>query len=183
MTDSVISTSRELGRFSRFLIVGAIGTLLDFSVLTILKLFGLPTLLANSASFTVGVVNNYTWNRRWTFADVKKDDWRRQLAQFTLVSLIGLAMNNAIVLSLEGTLGVLLSQPALGYLPAKVIGTAVVVFWNYFANRYWTFTTTTSVEKRFVSRPTSVKLSFAKPLRGCSTTSSIGVTEHVDDHT
>jgi putative flippase GtrA len=102
MTDSVISTSRELGRFSRFLIVGAIGTLLDFSVLTILKLFGLPTLLANSASFTVGVVNNYTWNRRWTFTDVKKDDWRRQLAQFTLVSLIGLARNNAIVLSLEG---------------------------------------------------------------------------------
>lgn len=52
MTDSAISSSRELGRFCRFLGVGVVGTLLDFSVLTILKLLGLQTLLANSASFT-----------------------------------------------------------------------------------------------------------------------------------
>jgi len=132
-------SNKELQRFTRFLTVGAIGTFLDFGLLSLLKALGLPTLLANSLSFTAGVVNNFTWNRLWTFADAKQVSWRRQLAQFTLVSLVGLALNNAIVLLLEVPLGISLGQPEFGYLPAKVIATGVVVFWNYFANRYWTF--------------------------------------------
>ena len=130
---------QEVTRFARFLTVGAVGTLLDFSILTLLKLAGMPTLFANSLSFTAGLLNNFTWNRLWTFGDTVKTDWRKQLAQFTLVSLVGLALNNLIVLSLEGVLGNLLGQPEWGYLPAKVIATGVVVFWNYFANRTWTF--------------------------------------------
>ena len=133
------SSNKEIERFSRFLAVGAVGTLLDFSLLTLLKLAGLPTLLANSLSFTAGLVNNFTWNRLWTFGDVIQPDWRRQLVQFTAVSLVGLALNNLIVLSLEGIFGTMLGQPDWGYLPAKVIATGVVVFWNYFANRMWTF--------------------------------------------
>lgn len=132
-------SKQEVTRFTRFLTVGAVGTLLDFSILTLLKLAGMPTLLANSLSFTAGLLNNFTWNRLWTFGDTAKTDWRKQLAQFTLVSLVGLALNNLIVLSLEGVLGNLLGQPAWGYLPAKVVATGVVVFWNYFANRTWTF--------------------------------------------
>ncbi len=133
------SSNKEIERFSRFLAVGAVGTLLDFSLLTLLKLAGLPTLLANSLSFTAGLINNFTWNRLWTFSDIIQPDWKKQLAQFTAVSLIGLAINNLIVLSLENILGAMLGQPAWGYLPAKVIATGVVVFWNYFANRMWTF--------------------------------------------
>lgn len=134
--------TKELGRFARFLTVGAVGTFLDFSLLTLLKTFGLPTLFANTISFCAGVVNNFTWNRLWTFADAKQSDWRRQLMRFLLISLIGLALNNTIVLMLEAPLGVLLGQPEIGYLPAKVIATGVLVFWNYFANRTWTFRST-----------------------------------------
>ena len=131
--------NKEIQRFSRFLTVGAIGTLLDFSLLTSLKLAGLPTLFANTFSFTAGLINNFTWNRLWTFHETVHLNWRRQLVQFTVVSLIGLALNNAILLSLESVLGSILGQPEWGYLPAKVIATGVVVFWNYFANRKWTF--------------------------------------------
>ena len=130
---------QEVTRFVRFLTVGAVGTLLDFSILTQLKLAGMPTLLANSLSFIAGLLNNFTWNRLWTFGNTIKADWRKQFVQFTLVSLVGLVLNNLIVLSLESMLGTLLSQPEWGYLPAKVIATGVVVFWNYFANRTWTF--------------------------------------------
>lgn len=138
-TSSAISSNKEFLRFSRFLAVGAAGTILDFSLLALLKLAGLPTLFANSLSFTAGLVNNFIWNRSWTFADGMQSDWRKQMAQFTVVSLIGLALNNIILLSLEEMLGSLLHQPAWGYLPAKVAATGVVVFWNYFANRSWTF--------------------------------------------
>ena len=129
----------EIQRFSRFLAVGAVGTFLDFSLLTLLKLAGLPTLFANTFSFTAGLINNFTWNRLWTFQDAPPTDWRRQLVQFTAVSLIGLALNNIIVLSLEELLGVMLGQPEWGFLPAKAVATGAVVFWNYFANRKWTF--------------------------------------------
>lgn len=131
--------NNEPHRFVRFLTVGTLGTLLDFSLLTTLKLAGMPTLFANSISFTAGLLNNFTWNRLWTFRDCLRADWRRQLAQYALVSLIGLALNNLIVISLEDLFGILLGRPKWGYLPAKVIATGTVVFWNYFANRTWTF--------------------------------------------
>jgi putative flippase GtrA len=133
------SSSKEMERFSRFLAVGSVGTLLDFSLLTLLKLAGLPTLFANSLSFVVGLANNFTWNRLWTFGDSVQPDWRLQLAKFATISLVGLALSNAIVLLLEGSLGEALGHPSWGYLPAKLLATGAVLFWNYFANRIWTF--------------------------------------------
>ena len=134
--------NKELARFTRFLTVGALGTLLDFGLLTMLKLAGLPTLFANSLSFTAGLINNFTWNRLWTFRDAAQANWQKQLAQYALVSLVGLVLNDLLVLSLETVLGTWLGQSAWGYLPAKVVATGVVVFWNYFANRTWTFRVT-----------------------------------------
>ena len=133
--------SKELTRFARFLTVGALGTFLDFGLLTVFKLIGLPTLPANSLSFSAGVINNFTWNSRWTFADRRNERLRgrAQFIQFLLVSLAGLAINNAIVLLLEAPLGAWIGNAAWGYAPAKMIATGVVVFWNYFANRNWTF--------------------------------------------
>jgi putative flippase GtrA len=133
------SSSKEMERFSRFLSVGAVGTVLDFSLLTLFNLAGLSLLFANSLSFLVGLANNFIWNRLWTFGDSVQLDWRAQLAKFTTVSLIGLALSNAILLSLESQLGIMLGHPEWGYLPAKMIATAAVLFWNYFANRIWTF--------------------------------------------
>jgi len=136
---STPATNKEITRFTRFLAVGAFGTVLDFSLLTLLKLAGLPTLIANSLSFIVGLINNFTWNRLWTFGDVIQANWWRQLVQYAAVSLIGLALNDLLVVSLEDMLGVWLGLYEWGYLPAKVAATGVVVFWNYFANRMWTF--------------------------------------------
>ena len=133
--------SKELTRFARFLTVGALGTFLDFGLLTVFKLIGMPTLSANSLSFSAGVINNFTWNSRWTFADRRNERLRgrAQFIQFLLVSLAGLAINNAILLLLEAPLGALIGDAAWGYAPAKIVATGVVVFWNYFANRNWTF--------------------------------------------
>lgn len=140
MTNSTLTHSKkEATRFVRFAIVGSLGTLLDFSVLTLLKLAGLPTLLANSISFTAGLTNNFTLNRAWTFEDIEHANWKKQFAQYAIVSLIGLTFNNVIVLLLERVFLVLLHQSEWSYFPAKVIATGVVVFWNYFANKTWTF--------------------------------------------
>ena len=68
-----------------------------------------------------------------------------QLLQFAMVSVIGLLLNNAIFIILKDPFDYLLGQMAgspeavRGYIPAKMIATIIVLFWNYFANRYWTF--------------------------------------------
>lgn len=131
--------NQEFERFVRFLTVGALGTFLDFSLLALLKSAGLATLPANSLSFLAGLTNNFVLNRRWTFRDSIDLDWKKQLAAFFMISLAGLILNNLILLALEQGLEYLFGQPGWGYLPAKAAATGVVVFWNYFANRFWTF--------------------------------------------
>ncbi len=129
----------ETGRLLRFLMVGAGGTLVDFGILTLLKsVIGLPTLPANLVSFSAGILNNFTFNRLWTYADSRGKHPLAQLGQFALVSVIGLLLNTSIVLLLETPLNALFGA-AWGYLPAKVVATGVVVLWNFSANRYWTF--------------------------------------------
>lgn len=132
----------EIQRFFRFLVVGLSGTLLDFGTLIALKWLGMGTLLAATLSFSAGLVNNFIWNYHWTYADIQSKQLGLQFGQFALVSGLGLALNNICVLSLESLSAALVPDPSLAYLPAKVAATAVVVFWNYFANRYWTFKNT-----------------------------------------
>jgi putative flippase GtrA len=126
-------------RFARFLLVGLGGTAIDFGLLALLESVGVPTLVANTLSFSAGAANNFVWNRIWTFPEARGKAWATQFAQFFSVSLVGLALNDAIVLALQTPLGALLHHPAQGYLPAKVVATGIAVIWNYVANRIWTF--------------------------------------------
>jgi putative flippase GtrA len=129
----------ELGRFIRFGLVGVSGTVIDFVILTALKYFwGWATLPANILSYSVGIINNYMLTRHWVYPENRRQTWL-QLAQFASISLVGLGLNNIIVLLLENPLGNLLANPAYGYLPAKIVATAVVLGWNFSANRLWTF--------------------------------------------
>jgi len=68
--------------------------------------------------------NGYTFygNRRWTFGDARNPYLRKQILQFFAVSLIGLLLNNAILLFLEpffsawaGHWGFLPAQPELDF--------------------------------------------------------------------
>src|SRR5574341_1992552 len=102
------SSGKELGRFLRFALVGALGTLIDFGLLMIGKeLLGLPTALANILSFSAGTLNNFTLNRLWTYADARTKRPLLQLAQFAAVSAAGLGLNTAIVLAGEVALNAL----------------------------------------------------------------------------
>lgn len=135
---------KEAERFSKFLVVGTIGFVVDFGTLTLLKeLFNTPTLIANTISFTAAVISNFTFNRYWTYPDSRDKALSSQLGQFAIVSIIGLAINNTLLILLEGpfdslmiAVGVMVGR---GYIPAKVVATIVVLFWNFFINRYWTY--------------------------------------------
>lgn len=151
---------KEAERFAKFLIVGTLGFIIDFGTLTFLiEVVNLPSLvgentpfslftgviLANTISFSLAVLSNFTFNRYWTYPESRTKKKRVQLPQFTLVSVIGLLINNAIFaltlyffdrLSPQITV---LTFTMGAYIPAKMLATIVVLFWNFFVNRYWTY--------------------------------------------
>lgn len=137
---------KEAERFSKFLIVGTIGFVVDFGTLTLLKeLVHLATVIANTISFSAAVVSNFTFNRFWTYPDSRQKKLSSQLGQFAVVSVIGLAINNTLLVLLEGPFDGFLAAigwgvfVGRGYIPAKAVATIVVLFWNFFVNRYWTY--------------------------------------------
>jgi putative flippase GtrA len=141
------SNRKEVKRFVKFAIVGAAGSITDFLVLNLLiQLFAVPLAVANTCSFVAAVMQNFTLNRVWTFPESRGRRARGQLAQFAIVSLVGYGLNQLVFLSLHhlwegywmayfGTeTGFLLS-----YNVAKLFAIGVVLFWNFTANRLWTY--------------------------------------------
>ncbi|MCB0045659.1 MAG: GtrA family protein [Caldilineaceae bacterium] len=139
---------REIKRFFKFAIVGALGSITDFTILNILiQYFGTSLVGANACSFTAAVIQNFTLNRLWTFPESQERSGRTQLIQFSAVSLIGLAINQVVFLSIHHLLDDwwinLLGSQDLGFTVsynfAKLVAIGLVLFWNFFANRLWTY--------------------------------------------
>jgi len=147
---------KELTRFFKFAVVGTIGALVDFGTLNLLiQLAGFDKFWANTCSFTVAVISNFTWNRLWTFPESRERPLLSQLGQFILVNMAGLAINQVVFLGLDrfvlgeaGALAVPISGLAdtiglvhftLAYNISKALAIIVVLFWNFGINRIWTY--------------------------------------------
>jgi len=148
--------TKELLRFLKFATVGAIGTVVDFTVLNLLiQLAGLPKVWANTCSFTTAVISNFVWNRLWVYPETRGEPFRKQFVQFLVVNMAGWGLNTSILYTghhwLLGEAGLLAASVAtlaaligvthfsLALNGAKAIATGVVLFWNFIANRLWTF--------------------------------------------
>lgn len=146
---SILNNRREQKRFAKFAIVGSIGTVVDYLVFNIgAFLLGFPELYAQGISFVAAVASNFILNRNWTFKDARTKHIRVQLAQYLLVNTIGLIIRTPIFAALGVAFHGYLdgSQLPFGLDPswlahnlalAGAIG--VVLLWNYFVNRRWTF--------------------------------------------
>lgn len=150
------ANSKELVRFLKFAVVGTLGAVIDFGTLNLLILaLGFSKMLANTCSFTVAVLSNFIWNRLWTFPESRDRPIAPQLLQFFLVNVGGLLLNQVIFLSLDawvlGEAGALAAPMAalalnaglahyeLAYNLSKAVATIIVLFWNFGANRLWTY--------------------------------------------
>ena len=150
------TNQKEMIRFLKFAAVGTLGAVIDFGLLNLLvQLAHFPEDIAKVCSFSAAVISNFIWNRLWVYPETRRDSSRKQFTQFFIVNMAGLAINTAIFYSSDrwflGEAG-LLAGPAgalalaigmahfdLAYNGAKAIATGVVLFWNFFVNRLWTF--------------------------------------------
>jgi putative flippase GtrA len=148
---AILSNPRERSRFMRFALVGVIGAVVDFGTFNLLtSLFRMPAVLASVCSFGAAIVSNFTWNRYWTYPDSRSKRISRQMLQFGLISLIGLLIRTPLFAFLENPLSRMFTSihipvlstanpDFLGHNIALAIAVVVVMFWNFFVNRYWTY--------------------------------------------
>lgn len=130
---------KEFNRFAKFAIVGALGAIIDFGLLNLMRgVFGWDLLWANTFSVSVAIISNFTWNRYWTFPESRIRKKRIQLPQFTLVNMMGLIINNLIVIGIDAVLVPHVGEP-WSYNLAKAVAIGVVLFWNFGINRLWTY--------------------------------------------
>lgn len=156
--------AREVERFLKFATVGVLGAIIDFGVLnllqaTILHPVGphvtLKVALATGTAFVSAVTSNFIWNRYWTYPDSRSRSVRQQWLQFFIVSIVGLAFRLVWVRTLYSPFGHLgadalrsigavstmadATTRRLGTNIAQFFAVWIVMVWNFFANRYWTY--------------------------------------------
>jgi putative flippase GtrA len=152
----LLKNPREVERFAKFAIVGVIGSVVDFTVLNVMKrLFeamglgvGWNTALdphqiqliaANTISFSLAVLSNFTWNRLWTFPESRERPIGSQLAQFSVINVLGLVINTVILVALDQYVFQYFFSERLSYNLAKAFAIGVVLFWNFGMNRIFTY--------------------------------------------
>lgn len=87
---------------TKFGIVGAFNTVLDFGLANLLYLgFGWPSLGAKSSSVAVAATSSFFMNRHWTFRHRARTGLRREYSLFFLLNGVGLAIANACILVVE----------------------------------------------------------------------------------
>jgi putative flippase GtrA len=146
----ILKNKKELDRFFRFAIVGSIGAVIDLGFFNLFTgVFGLPALAAQALSFLLAVISNFLWNRFWTYPDSRNKPITSQLVQFFVVSVIGLTIRTLIFDALEKSLvwvasnivssGFVISPVTLGHNMALATVIIIIMFWNFFVNRFWTY--------------------------------------------
>jgi putative flippase GtrA len=129
----LIAGRPAIRQFIKFSIVGAWNTIVDFLVyLALTRFVHIYYVAATIGSFLVAATISYFLNKFWTFRDYQKDRMAKQYLQFIFIGSIG-ALISALVLFC--TVHFLHFYDLAG----KAAAVVIVVIWNFFANKRWTF--------------------------------------------
>jgi putative flippase GtrA len=145
---SLLKSKKERVRFIKFGIVGLIGSVIDFGVFNLLTIaFNVTSIASSTVSFALAVINNFILNRFWTYPETRQSSIYKPLVQFAIVSCLGLAIRIPLFAWLEKVLIPLAAKTIPNVLTPTIVGhnialalvIGVVMLWNFFANRFWTF--------------------------------------------
>ena len=136
-----VETAKRIGRGTlkpgnwlqlfQFGLVGASGYLINLAVFALFnELLNVHYIAAAILAFGVAVMNNFWWNRHWTF-DARHGHAGFQAARFLTVSVFALGIN---LIALE-----VLIRGGMADLPAQAIAVAIAMPFNFVGNKLWTF--------------------------------------------
>lgn len=159
---------KETSRFLKFLAVGALGFMVDFGGFTLFHALHIgpwvaaqltpvvpplgayltsnPEVVEQSLSFCAAVISNFIWNYYWIYPEARSANQAKKITKFVAVSVVGLAIGIPVFsLALFFAKGFVaaagltnLTFNLAGYI-ALICRVCVLLFWNFFVNRYWTY--------------------------------------------
>jgi len=145
----ILAANKERVRFLKFATVGALGAAIDFGVMNLMThLFGMKLVYAGTLSFMCAVLSNFTLNRYWTYPDSRSRHILHQLGMFFIVNAAGIAFRIPSLHFMEPLMvdaferAAHLSHAAAQFLAKNAtlaFAITVVMVWNFFINRYWTY--------------------------------------------
>ncbi len=145
----ILTDPQERTRSLKFMVVGTFGALVDFGIANLLAhFFNMPLVYAGTISFTCAVISNFIWNRYWTYPDSRSRPLHRQLVMFFAVNVAGIAIRIPILKFCEPPLlnffqNMKLTSSITPEFLARnftlAIAVGIVMLWNFFVNRYWTY--------------------------------------------
>ena len=156
---------RGVRQFLKFCIVGASSTLISAGIFALLVYgvhldrllhnwltawpavqqaadqYRLYIQLAALCGFLLAVSNGFFWNNRWTFRQSDVAGAQGRYFKFVAVNVVGLILNQVILFLATAALtaGKPAEEKGLAPMIAFMIATGIVVFWNFLANKLWTF--------------------------------------------
>ena len=139
MNDQANVARGELRRFLKFLVVGAVGFVVDTGTLTALVFWGgVDRRVAKGLAFLAALLSGFVWNRLWAYRESRSKSMMAQVAQFALISLVGLGINVLIFGAVDHALAGRVSKVVALYV-AQVFAVGTALIWNFGANRFITY--------------------------------------------
>ena len=124
--------SARLQQFFLYCLGGGLSLIIDLSGLYIFtEYFKIWYLLSATMSFIIAATFNYLFQKFITFKSTDKNI-ARQFIMFVIVAVVGLLLNNSLLYLLVELAGV-------WYIFAKIVAAALVLIWNFIANKKFTF--------------------------------------------
>jgi putative flippase GtrA len=147
---AILRDTRERTRFLKFAVVGIIGAVVDFGIANLLVyVFHVNLVIAGTISFICAIISNFVWNRLWTYPDSRSKSIVSQFVQFSIISVMGLAIRIPILKFGEPLLFrffenlpfqiPIFTPDFLAKNFTLAIAVIIVMFWNFFVNRYITY--------------------------------------------
>ena len=122
---------QEVLTMSRFTLVGIAAACVHIGIVWVLiTQFGIETLFANLVAFLTAFIVSFSGQYLWTFRS--KRNWQSALIRFFLISLLGFALNNIVLITLLD----------LGFMSDSVtamLSACIIPVVTYVAGRFWAF--------------------------------------------
>ena len=145
----ILTVNKERERFLKFATVGALGSVIDILIMNLLtQLLHMKLVYAGTLSLVCAILSNFLLNRYWTYPDSRSRHFLHQLSMFFLVNLMGILFRIPILHFLEPVMqGAFENVAHLSQASAETLAKnatlafaiGVVMIWNFFMNRYWTY--------------------------------------------
>jgi len=122
----------HLWKMCKFGAVGVLNTTIDMGLFWLLHVnVGIPFIIANLMSYSVGMLNSFILNKTWTFVDTRdQGSIGRQLPTFLAINAISLGLSSLILW--------VCIEP-MGAMMAKLLATLVSFLVNFWATRTFVF--------------------------------------------